>query len=120
MRPVAARVGPCGMTRVVVIGAGHNGLTAGIYLADHGVDVTVLEHAARPGGASSAFPGTLPRFVHDGHAAFLPMAAAILSPLPPLLGPLRVAGRLRRAGLEWGRRALGSVAALGHDVFEGD
>lgn len=176
------------MTRVVVIGAGHNGLVAAIHLADRGVDVTVLEHASRPGGASASEPSASPGFVHDGHAAFLPMAAvspalreleldlpwvtpdcvmahpfedgnaialhrdvgetaaslggaagaawaremarlvpvaeplagAILSPLPPVLGPLRVAAHLRRAGLEWGRRALGSVAALGHDVFEGD
>lgn len=176
------------MTRVVVIGAGHNGLVAAIGLADRGLDVTVLEHGPRPGGASTSGPGTLAGFVHDGHAAFLPMAAvspalreleldlpwvtpdcvmahpfedgsaialhrdvgatlaslggaagsgwaremerllpvaeplagAILSPLPPVLGPARVAARLRRAGLEWGRRALGSVAALGHDVFEGD
>ena len=38
------------MTRVLVVGAGHNGLVAAIHLAAHGLDVTVLEHAPRPGG----------------------------------------------------------------------
>ena len=42
------------MTRVLVIGAGHNGLVAAIHLAAAGCDVTVLEHAPRPGGATSS------------------------------------------------------------------
>ena len=42
------------MTRVLVVGAGHNGLVAAIHLAAHGLDVTVLEHAPRPGGASTS------------------------------------------------------------------
>ncbi len=37
------------MKRVLVIGAGHNGLVAAIHLAAHGLDVTVLEHAADAG-----------------------------------------------------------------------
>jgi 1-hydroxycarotenoid 3,4-desaturase len=36
--------------RVVVVGAGVGGLTAAIRLAAHGVAVTLLERAARPGG----------------------------------------------------------------------
>ena len=35
---------------VVVIGAGHNGLTAAAYLAKDGGQVTVLERAAEVGG----------------------------------------------------------------------
>ena len=42
------------MTRVLVVGAGHNGLVAAIHLAAHGLDVTVLEHAPRPGGSSTS------------------------------------------------------------------
>ena len=64
------------MTRVVIVGAGHNGLVAAIHLAAHGLDVTVLEHAPRPGGASTSVASTLPGFVHDHCAAFVPMTAA--------------------------------------------
>src|ERR1700730_1848213 len=35
---------------VIIIGAGHNGLVAGCYLAQAGVDVLVLERSPRVGG----------------------------------------------------------------------
>jgi phytoene dehydrogenase-like protein len=179
------------MTRVLVIGAGHNGLVAAIHLAEAGLDVAVLEHASRPGGATRSSERTLPGFVHDDHAAFVPMTVAspamrelelereglawitppvvmahpfedgtaialrrevaatvaslggaagrgweramaellphattlvetILSPLAPVGGPLRLAASLRRDGLDWARRMLGSVEALGLEVFDGD
>jgi phytoene dehydrogenase-like protein len=41
---------------VVVIGAGHNGLTAACYLARSGLDVTVLEAGERVGGMTSTMP----------------------------------------------------------------
>src|SRR4051812_1692691 len=62
------------MTRVLVVGAGHNGLVAAIHLAAAGLDVTVLEHAPRPGGATSSV--TLDGFVHDHCAGFGPLTAA--------------------------------------------
>lgn len=182
------------MTRVLVIGAGHNGLVAGIHLAAAGVDVTVLEHAPRPGGASSSTEATLPGYVHDHCAGFGPVSAAspalrelqldrdglewvnpdvamayplpdgtaiglhrdlgatvasldavapgagqawrttveqwrphaqrlvetILSPLAPVGPPLRIAASLRRDGVEWARRLVGSAEALGLDLFDGD
>jgi phytoene dehydrogenase-like protein len=77
---------------VVVIGAGHNGLVAAIHLAAHGLDVTVLEHAPAPGGATASSELTLPGFVHDHCAAFVPMAAA-----SPAIRELQ----LEREGLEW-------------------
>jgi phytoene dehydrogenase-like protein len=64
------------MMHVLVVGAGHNGLVAAIQLAAHGLDVTVLEHAPRPGGASTSVQTTLPGFVHDHCAAFVPMTVA--------------------------------------------
>src|SRR4051794_32610010 len=64
------------MPRVIVIGAGHNGLVAAIHLAEAGLDVTVLEHAPRHGGATSSGELTLPGFVHDHCAGFVPMTAA--------------------------------------------
>jgi phytoene dehydrogenase-like protein len=60
---------------VVVVGAGHNGLVAAIHLAAAGLDVTVLEHADRIGGAASSVQTTLPGFVHDHCAGFAPTAA---------------------------------------------
>ncbi len=62
--------------RVVVIGAGSNGLVAAIHLARAGLDVTVLEHAPRPGGASSSVEATLSGYVHDHCAGFNPMTVA--------------------------------------------
>ncbi|WP_028059808.1 phytoene desaturase family protein [Candidatus Solirubrobacter pratensis] len=64
------------MTRVLVVGAGHNGLVAAIHLAAGGCDVTLLEHAPRPGGATTSVQSTLPGFVHDHCAGFVPMTAA--------------------------------------------
>jgi len=64
------------VTRVLVVGAGSNGLVASAYLARAGVDGEVLEHAPRPGGASSSAALALPGFVHDVHAGFNPMTVA--------------------------------------------
>jgi phytoene dehydrogenase-like protein len=178
------------MSRVAVIGAGHNGLVSAIHLAAAGHDVTVLEHASVPGGATRSSARTLPGFVHDDHAAFVPMTVAsptmralelereglrwvtpqtvmahpfedgtaialhrdvgatvaslgdsgagwanamhqllprastlveaILSPLPPVADALRLAAGLRREGVEWMRRATGSIEALGLEIFNGD
>jgi phytoene dehydrogenase-like protein len=175
------------MTRVLVVGAGHNGLVAAIHLAAAGCEVTVLEHAPRPGGATSSGEVTLPGFVHDHCAGFAPMAAAspalrelelgvdwivpptavahpfpdgsaialhrdvgatvaslgsagegwarameqllphaqtladaVLARLPPVRPAARLALALRRDGLEWIRRLLGPVEALGLDLFDGD
>ncbi|HEX5617512.1 MAG TPA: NAD(P)/FAD-dependent oxidoreductase, partial [Solirubrobacteraceae bacterium] len=62
------------MTHVLVVGAGHNGLVAAIHLAAAGLEVTVLEQAATPGGATGSGEVTLPGFVHDHCAGFAPMA----------------------------------------------
>ncbi len=178
------------MKRALVIGSGHNGLVAAIHLASHGIEVTVLEHAPRPGGATASTELTLPGFVHDHCAGFVPMAAAspairelrleqeglrwidpphvlahpfpdgsaialdrsveatvaslgsagpgweaamatmlplaealvqtVLSPLPPVRPALRLAVGLRGELPRWTRKLLGSVEALGLDLFEGD
>jgi phytoene dehydrogenase-like protein len=62
--------------RVIVVGAGSNGLVCAINLARAGLEVTVLEHAPRPGGASSSVAATLPGFIHDHCAGFNPMTVA--------------------------------------------
>jgi phytoene dehydrogenase-like protein len=91
------------VSHVVVVGAGHNGLVAAIHLAEHGVDVTVLEHASSPGGAARSVQATLPGFVHDHCAGFVPMAA--------------VSPAMRELGLdvEW----ITPAAVLAHPFADG-
>ncbi len=59
-----------GPDRVVVIGAGHNGLIAACYLARAGLDVLVLEQSGRPGGGSrtEATVPDAPDFRFDTHS----------------------------------------------------
>jgi phytoene dehydrogenase-like protein len=49
-----------------------------------------------------------------------PLAQSVLSPLPPVRPALRLAGGLRGELAEWARKLLGSVEALGLDLFNGD
>ena len=101
--------------RVVVVGAGSNGLVAAIHLARGGLDVTVLEHSPRPGGASSSVEATLPGYVHDHCAGFNPMTVA-----SPAMSELE----LEAEGLRWVRPDAimahpfedGTAIALHHDV----
>ena len=62
--------------RVIVIGAGHNGLVCAIRLARAGLEVTVLERASQPGGHVRSSQDTLPGFVHDVGAGFFPLTMA--------------------------------------------
>ncbi|MFD8417941.1 phytoene desaturase family protein [Streptomyces sp. NPDC059466] len=52
----------------VVVGGGHNGLVAALYLARAGWSVAVLERGAAVGGAIAGGEVTLPGFVHDLYA----------------------------------------------------
>jgi phytoene dehydrogenase-like protein len=100
---------------VVVVGAGSNGLVAAIHLARAGLDVTVLEHAARAGGASSSIEATLPGYIHDHCAGFNPMTVA-----SPAMRELE----LEAEGLRWVRPDAimahpfedGTAIALHHDL----
>ena len=76
------------MKHVVVIGGGHSGLVAAVRLAVAGLDVTVLEHAAHPGGAVSTKELTLPGFLHDAGAGFFPqtLASPAFARLPNVIG----------------------------------
>jgi phytoene dehydrogenase-like protein len=55
----------------VIVGAGHNGLTAGILLARAGWKVLILEAQTEPGGAIRTAEATLPGFRHDLYATNL-------------------------------------------------
>ena len=52
----------------VVVGAGHNGLTAALYLADEGWDVCVLERNDEPGGSVRSDELTREGYSHDTHS----------------------------------------------------
>ncbi len=80
--------------RVVIVGAGSTGLVCAIHLARAGLQVTVLEHSPRPGGASSSVEATLPGFIHDHCAGFNPMTVA-----SPAIRELE----LEAEGLRWVR-----------------
>ena len=61
--------------RACVIGAGPNGLAAGIVLAQGGLQVDVFEAEPTPGGAVRTLELTLPGFLHDFGSAVHPLAA---------------------------------------------
>jgi phytoene dehydrogenase-like protein len=63
-----------GTMDAIVIGAGPNGLSAAAALARHGWKVLVLETQPRPGGACWSAELTLPGYLHDVGAAFIPFA----------------------------------------------
>jgi phytoene dehydrogenase-like protein len=80
---------------VVVIGAGHNGLIAGGYLAAAGLEVVVLEAGDAPGGDTITEELTLPGFRHDSCSS-----AHVLIQANPLLGDDEL-GLLSDHGLEY-------------------
>ncbi|OBI82353.1 NAD(P)/FAD-dependent oxidoreductase [Mycobacterium sp. 1245805.9] len=62
------------MTTALVVGAGPNGLSAAVCLADAGVQVTVLEAAAEVGGGTRSGEAIVPGLLHDHCSAIHPMA----------------------------------------------
>jgi phytoene dehydrogenase-like protein len=95
-----------GDRRVIVVGAGSNGLVCAINLARAGLEVTLLEHAPRPGGASSSVATTLPGFIHDHCAGFNPMT--VVSPAMREL-------ELEREGVRW----INPDAVMAHPFPDG-
>ncbi len=55
---------------VLVIGAGHNGLILGTYLAKAGLQVAVVERRLEAGGGLSSEEITIPAFLHNLHSYF--------------------------------------------------
>ncbi|MFM9378829.1 phytoene desaturase family protein, partial [Gordonia sp. VNK21] len=80
------------MTTAVVVGGGPNGLAAGLQLARHGVQVTVLEAADTVGGGARSGELEVPGLIHDYCAAFHPLGVG--SPFWKDVG-------LERYGLSW-------------------
>lgn len=76
----------------VVVGAGPNGLAAGIRMAQAGLSVLIVEAGDVVGGGTRSAELTLPGFVHDLCSAIHPMAVA---------SPFFRSLDLERHGLEW-------------------
>src|ERR1700740_3502005 len=68
----------------IVVGAGPNGLTAAVTLADAGLSVLVCEAAATVGGGARTQELTLPGFRHDPCSAVHPLGVS--SPVLSRLG----------------------------------
>jgi phytoene dehydrogenase-like protein len=92
--------------RACVIGAGPNGLSAGIVLAQAGLSVDVYEAQPEPGGGVRTMELTLPGFLHDFGSAVYPLAVG-----SPFFTPLPLADY----GLEW----IHSSAPLAHPLDDG-
>jgi phytoene dehydrogenase-like protein len=90
----------------VVVGAGPNGLSAAITLAQAGRSVLLIEGEETVGGAARAAELTLPGFIHDVCSAIYPLTigSPYLSKLP-----------LERHGLRWIQPPL----ALAHPLDNG-
>lgn len=80
------------MVKAVVVGSGPNGLAGAVRLAQHGVEVTVLEASDRLGGGARTTEKLVAGTLHDECSAVHP--TAVLSPFLRGLG-------LERYGLRW-------------------
>ena len=105
---MVARPGPVGspLPDVVIVGAGPNGLTAGIVLARAGLRVAVIEAQDVVGGSCRTQSLTLPGYLHDVCAAIHPMGAA-----SPVFQRLRLSDH----GVRW----MAAEFALAHPLDDG-
>jgi phytoene dehydrogenase-like protein len=92
--------------RACVVGAGPNGLSAAIVLAQAGVKVELFEAEPEPGGAARTLELTLPGFLHDFGSAVHPLAAG---------SPFFLSLPLAKYGLEW----IHSPCPLAHPFDDG-
>lgn len=91
----------------VIVGAGPNGLAAGITLAREGLSTLIVEGHATPGGGLRSSELTLPGFVHDVCSAVHPLA---------LVSPFFQSLDLTRLGV----RFVSSPVPLAHLLSNGE
>src|ERR1700744_6256245 len=94
------------MTRAAIIGSGPNGLSAGITLAQAGIETCVYEGRETIGGAASTAELTLPGFRHDIGSSIYPMGIA---------SPFFQSLPLQQFGLQW----IEPPAPLAHPFDDG-
>jgi phytoene dehydrogenase-like protein len=92
--------------RANVIGAGPNGLSAAVALAQAGLQVEVFEAEQQPGGASRTMELTLPGFLNDFGSSVYPMGAG-----SPFFRTLPA----EELGLEW----VHGEACVAHPLDDG-
>ena len=99
----------------VVVGAGPNGLSAAIAIAEKGHSVLVLEGQDTVGGGARSAALTLPGFLHDVCSAVHPMAVSspFLSRLPLQNHRPRLDSASRTPRASSRRRHGGNAGALG-------
>lgn len=90
----------------VIVGAGPNGISAAITLAQVGLSTLLVEAAGEPGGGMRSAQLTLPGLVHDVCSAVHPLGVS-----SPFFRRLR----LERYGLSW----VDSPAPLAHVLSDG-
>jgi len=90
----------------VVVGAGPNGLSAGVELARHGLSVLILEANDSVGGSARTEAATLPGFRHDVGSAVYPLGAG---------SPFFLSLPLAEHGLEW----VHAQVPLAHPLDDG-
>lgn len=91
---------------VIVVGAGPNGLTAAVLLAQRGLRVHVVEAADELGGGARSSALTLPGFVHDDCSAVHTMGC-----VSPVFEQLR----LEEHGLRW----IHPAVSVAHPMADG-
>src|SRR5512140_3556577 len=94
------------MLDAIIIGAGPNGLAAGITLARQGRKVLILEAANTAGGGTRTAELTLPGFRHDLCSAIHPLGVA---------SPFMRSLPLEQYGVEW----IYPPAAVAHPLDDG-
>ena len=94
------------MKRAIVIGAGPNGLSAAVVLAQAGLAVEVFEGESQAGGAARTMALTLPGFQHDFGSSVYPMGVG---------SPFFKSLPLGELGLQW----IHGDAPLAHPLDDG-
>ena len=91
----------------VIIGAGHNGLALGTYLAKSGLDVAIFEKRAEEGGGLCTEELTRPGFLHNVHCNYHTLVG--VSPVYRDLG-------LHEHGLRYVRPEVQMASVFGDDT----
>lgn len=99
------------MHEIIIVGGGHNSLTAGAYLAAAGLKVLVLEKNPIVGGGAVSRELTAPGFVHDPHAGQMVLIMA-----NPLITNDEL-GLKSRFGLEFSQPSAGHVTVFDDETY---